>query len=66
MKIIENNSLMDASVADLMQTPFPEVNANDYIDEISKKRTKNKQAVLVRLPVEGFQIITKYDLIDAI
>lgn len=65
-KIIENNSLMESSVADLMQTPFPEVNANDYIDEISKKITKNQQAVLVRLPVEGFQIITKYDLIDAI
>jgi cystathionine beta-synthase len=49
-----------------MGKPFPIVNENTPIEEVSKLINKDNQAVLVALENGKHHIITKYDIISSI
>lgn len=62
-KLIADNSLKTKTVADLMQAPFPMVDAQTPMDEISKLINKENNAVLMTDLAGNVHIITKHDLI---
>jgi len=62
----EDRNLSDRPIKDVMQKPFPIVNANAPLSEISQLINKNNHAVLVDLGNGKYQIITKHDVISAI
>jgi len=65
-KLIENPELKLHSIEEVMGKPFPLVEANASITEISKQINKNNPAVIVK-DIEGkYHIITKHDVIGAI
>lgn len=64
--VIEDNSLLEKEVKEVMNNPFPVVSSNHKIDEISKLVSKNNQAVLVKNGLGEFHILTKYDIIEAL
>ena len=53
-------------IKDVMGKPYPIVNANTPIEEVSKLFSKENQAVLVDLNNGQYHIITKYDIISSI
>ena len=53
-------------IKDVMGKPYPIVNANAPIEEVSKLFSKENQAVLVDLNNGQYHIITKYDIISSI
>ncbi|MEX2590376.1 MAG: pyridoxal-phosphate dependent enzyme, partial [Chitinophagales bacterium] len=63
--LIENPG-KSLSVKDFMGVSFPEVKLNTTDKEISKLINRDNSAVMVRDLVGEFQIITEYDLIQAI
>jgi len=65
-KLVEDPALTEETVDKIMQPPFPFVEANVSIKEISKKINPNNNAVLVMDNAGNTHIITKYDLISAI
>ncbi|MBC8755921.1 pyridoxal-phosphate dependent enzyme [Kordia sp. YSTF-M3] len=65
-KFMENKDIADTYIADVMQKPFPIVQKNASIDDISKLITKDNQALLVDLGDDKYHIITKYDIIKGI
>jgi cystathionine beta-synthase len=65
-KFVENKDIADMYIADIMQKPFPIVQKNASIDDISKLITKDNQALLVDLGDDKYHIITKYDIIKGI
>ena len=65
-KLILDPALKEEKVKTLMQAPFPIVASSDTIDEISKKITKDNNAVLVKDENGEMHIITKHDIINAI
>ncbi len=54
------------SIGEIMAEPFPEVDKNATTQEISALITKENGAVMVKDMVGNHQIITHYDLINAI
>ncbi|MDQ3082745.1 MAG: pyridoxal-phosphate dependent enzyme [Gemmatimonadota bacterium] len=61
-KTLANPKLLDASVADVMDSPFPVVDANQPVDKIIKLLSKSTPAVLVR--DEGrLGIVTRSDML---
>lgn len=65
-KLIENPALKLNAIEEVMNSPFPIVEPNSSIMEISKKISKKIPAVLVKDINDQFHIITKHDVIDAI
>lgn len=65
-KLLENPTLKNEKVETIMQQAFPFVNANDSIEEVSKKINKENTAVLVKDNQGSVHIITQHDLIEAI
>jgi cystathionine beta-synthase len=65
-KLIENSDIKNKKVADVMQKPFPLVDAQSTIDEISKLITKDNNAVLMKDLGGNMHIITKHDVIQAV
>lgn len=65
-KLVENPNLTKETVDKIMQPPFPFVEANVSIEELSKKINRDNSAVLVKDRSGNTHIITKYDLISAI
>lgn len=65
-KLIDDPDTRKQKVKDVMQEPFPMVEANSSIEEVSKLINKNNPAVLVKDANDESHIITKYDLIDAL
>lgn len=65
-KLIENDKLKQESVEKVMQKPFPFVNMNAPVDEVSKLITKENNAVLVKDRLGEVHIITKHDIIESI
>jgi cystathionine beta-synthase len=49
-----------------MNKPFPIVQKNTSLEDISKLIDKNNPAVLVEMGSDKFQIITKHDIIRVI
>jgi cystathionine beta-synthase len=65
--LISDPSAKSKHVRDVMEEPFPVVDATATIEELSKLLTKENPAVLMRNGGEGtFEILTKADLIRAI
>ncbi len=64
--LLENPSLKSSSVASIMSATFPFVDLNTSIDRLSSLITKENSAVLVELEDGKFDIITQYDIINAI
>ena len=65
-KMIENGGLKDGKVSDYMQKPFPFVNYNTPLEEVSKHINKENSAVMVKDLGGNIHIITKHDVIGSI
>ncbi|WP_333877233.1 pyridoxal-phosphate dependent enzyme [Flavobacterium sp.] len=63
---IEDKNIADKPIKEIMGKPYPMVQANTPIEEISKLFGKDNQAVLVDLGNHKFHIITKHDIISSI
>ena len=64
--LLENPSLKSAPVQEIMTATFPFVDLNTSIDKISTLINKENSAVLVETAEGKFDIITQYDIINAI
>ncbi|WP_158795923.1 pyridoxal-phosphate dependent enzyme [Pedobacter sp. L105] len=64
--LMENPALKSASVKEIMTATFPFVDLNTSIDKISALINKENSAVLVEDEKGNFEIITQYDIINAI
>jgi cystathionine beta-synthase len=64
--LIEHPELKSEPVKALMQKPFPFVDANASLEEVSKLITKDNSAVLVRDSIGEVHIITKQDIIETL
>ena len=65
-KLIEDSSIKTKTVSDVMQAPFPFVNDQTLMEEVSKLITKENNAVLMTDLSGTTHIITKHDLIQGI
>ena len=64
--LMENPSLKSAPVQQIMTSTFPFVDMNTSIDRISALINKENSAVLVEFEDGKIDIITQYDIINAI
>ncbi|MEZ5172650.1 MAG: pyridoxal-phosphate dependent enzyme [Bacteroidia bacterium] len=64
--ICENPDLKQEKVGAVMEKPFPFVEAQSKLEDISRAINKDNDAVLVRDMLGAVHIITKYDVIEAI
>ena len=64
--LLENPSLKSQPLKTIMTAPFPFVDLNTSIDKISAMINKENIAVLVEDEQGGIEIITQYDIINAI
>jgi len=64
--LMESPALKSASVKEIMSVTFPFVDLNTSIDKISALINKENSAVLVEDEHGKFEIITQYDIINAI
>ncbi|KQC01886.1 pyridoxal-phosphate dependent enzyme [Pedobacter sp. Hv1] len=64
--LLENPSLKSSSVKEIMTASLPFVDLNTSIDKISSMINKDNSAVLVEDEQGKFEIITQYDIIEAI
>ncbi|MFC4738902.1 pyridoxal-phosphate dependent enzyme [Flavobacterium ponti] len=63
---VENKDIADKPIKDIMGKPYPIVDRNAPIEEISKLINKDNQAVIVDLGEGKHHIITKHDIISSI
>ncbi|NQY06447.1 MAG: CBS domain-containing protein, partial [Flavobacteriaceae bacterium] len=63
---IDDKDIADKLIKDIMGEPFPIVQKNASVEEVSKLITKENQAVLVDLGNKEYHIITKHDIINSI
>lgn len=64
--LLENPSLKSSKVSEIMTQPFPFVDLNTSVDKISTLINKENSAVLVEDEVGMIEIITQFDIINAI
>jgi len=64
--LLENQGLKSAPIAEIMTATFPFVDLNTSIDKISSLINKENSAVLVEDESGKIEIITQYDIINAI
>lgn len=64
--VLENPALRSGSVKDIMTSSFPFVDLNTSIDKITSIINKENMAVLVEVEQGEIEIITQYDIINAI
>lgn len=65
-KLVENPNLREAKVKDLMDAPYPFVDGNASLEEVSEKMDKNLRAVMVKNRAGEAHIITIHDIIHAV
>jgi cystathionine beta-synthase len=65
-QLIKNEGLKQSNVEQLMQKPFPIIDGNLGLEEVSKLISKENNAVLVKDLGGSVHIITKHDIIAAI
>ena len=63
-KSLENTKLLDAAVSDVMDAPFPVVDATLSVDAIAKLLSKANPAVLVRRAGRLAGIVTRSDVLQ--
>lgn len=64
--LVDDPSARSRKVADVMGKPFPVVNSDIRLNQISKMLDKNNPAVLVKMENGNLRILTRSDLINAI
>ncbi|MES2381938.1 MAG: cystathionine beta-synthase [Bacteroidota bacterium] len=64
--LLENHELKQKLVSEVMSAPFPFVNPQSSMEDVSRMITKDNAAVLVKDLMNQVHIITKQDLIEAI
>jgi len=64
--LLENPGLKSAAISEIMTATFPFVDLNTSIDKISSLINKENSAVLVEDESGKIEIITQYDIINAI
>ncbi len=62
----QNHQNRHKLVSDIMGSPYPQVNANNTVDEISELIDRNNRAVIVTEGDGSSHIITMFDLIEAL
>jgi cystathionine beta-synthase len=62
-KSLENSKLLEATVSEVMDSPFPIVAANQPVDSVVKLLSKSNPAVLVRHDGTVQGIITRSDML---
>jgi len=62
----EDKDIADRPIKEIMNKPFPIVQKNASLEDISKLIDKNNPAVLVEMGAGNFEIITKHDIIRVI
>jgi cystathionine beta-synthase len=62
-KSLENTKLLEATVSDVMDSPFPVVDANQPVDAVVKLLSKSSPALLVREDETVQGIVTRSDLL---
>ncbi len=65
-RLLENPGIRSQKVESIMTAPFPFVDLNSSIDRISALIDKDNSAVMVECADGVFEIITQYDIINAI
>jgi cystathionine beta-synthase len=64
--LLKNPDLKNQPIKEIMQDPFPFVDPNTSIEEVSSKINRGNSAVLVKDAGDKVHIITKQDIIQAI
>ena len=64
VRALEDPKTLDRSVADVMEAPFPVVEANQSAESVVKLLTKTNRAVLVRNDGELRGVVTRGDLLE--
>jgi cystathionine beta-synthase len=62
-KSLENTKLLDATVSEVMDPPFPVVDSEQPVDAIAKLLSKSNPAVLVRSNGRVLGIVTRSDML---
>ncbi|MEO6444166.1 MAG: pyridoxal-phosphate dependent enzyme [Gemmatimonadaceae bacterium] len=62
-KALENPKLLDATVGDVMEPPFPIIDVNTPADNVAKLLSKSNPAVLVQAHGQVQGIVTRSDLL---
>lgn len=65
-RYFNDKNIADKPIKEVMQKPFPIINLNTNIEEITKLINKGNQAILVSLEDGSYDIITKHDIVSAI
>jgi len=65
-QLVEDPGLKEMPVKNIMQPPFPIVQANASVEEVSKAFTNKVEALLVNYDGDKYHIITMQDVIKAI
>ena len=63
-KSLDNTKLLDSTVSELMDPPFPMVDAQQPVDAIAKLLSKSNPAVLVRSNGHVTGIVTRSDMLN--
>ena len=65
-KILEDPTLKEMPVSNIMEDPFPEVQGSASVNKVSQLFNKNTRAVIVNYNKDESHIITLQDIIDTI
>ncbi len=65
-KVVADPSYSERTVREIMEKPFPVVNATDDVKSVSRHISKEVGAVMVKLDDDQYHIITKHDIIGAL
>ena len=62
-RVIEDPEVLNAGVSDLMDAPFPEIDARETMTAVGRLLTRQNPAVLVRANGALSGILTRYDVV---
>ena len=60
---LESTKFLDATVGEVMDEPFPVVDANEVVDQVAKRLSRANPAVLVRTDGRIAGIVTRSDML---
>ena len=63
-RALDNPKLLDATVGDVMDAPFPIIDVNTPVDNVAKLLSKSNPAVLVQAHGQMQGIVTRGDLLQ--
>jgi len=65
LRVFSNPEIRNDRVGDLLEAPYPEVDFNTPVERLSTLITRENGAVLSRDEAGNYQIVTKYDILQA-